>query len=164
MTVSPGTLLGQLFAAAGNPLHPTAAGFKTGHEPVHRSESGQCVAIEADQERWFCHSCQQGGDLIKAVMSLKGVSREDAEAYLRELTGETSKSDTSMRPKTSQATALVQLAEKPPRFSTTLLSRPTGASPSASTMRSGRHARPGFAGGSCANITSLTRRCRTRMR
>ena len=36
----------QLFAAAGNQLHPTATGFKTGHEPVHRSESGQWVAID----------------------------------------------------------------------------------------------------------------------
>jgi DNA polymerase I-like protein with 3'-5' exonuclease and polymerase domains len=112
MSVSTATLLAQLFAAGGNQIHPTATGFKTGHEPVHRSESGQCVAIDADKERWYGHSCQQGGDLIKAVMSLKGVSREDAEAYLRERTSETSKSDTSKRPKTSQATALVQLAEK----------------------------------------------------
>jgi hypothetical protein len=36
MTVSPGTLLAQLFAA-GNQLRATATGFKTGHEPVHRS-------------------------------------------------------------------------------------------------------------------------------
>src|SRR5262249_44568784 len=112
MTAPAATLLTQLFAAAGNPLHPTAAGFKTGHEPVHRSESGQCVAIDADKERWYCHSCQQGGDLIKAVMSLKGMSREDAEAHLRELTGATSASDTGTRHKLSQATALVQLAEK----------------------------------------------------
>jgi hypothetical protein len=37
MTVSPGTLLAQLLAAAGNQLHPTPTGFKTGHEPMHRS-------------------------------------------------------------------------------------------------------------------------------
>jgi DNA polymerase-1 len=113
MTVSPGTLLAQLFATGGNQIHPTATGFKTGHEPVHRSESGQCVAIDAEKVCWYCHSCHQGGDLLKAVMSLKGVSREDAEAYLRELTGETSTGgDTGTGHKTSQATTLVQLAEK----------------------------------------------------
>ncbi|MDQ3828985.1 MAG: hypothetical protein M3361_06690 [Candidatus Tectomicrobia bacterium] len=112
MSVPATTLLAQLFAAAGNQLRPTATGFKTGHEPVHRSASGQCVAIDADKARWYCHSCQQGGDLIKAAMSLKGVSREEAEAYLRELTGETSTGDMGPRPKTSQATTLVQLAEK----------------------------------------------------
>src|SRR5262245_26150534 len=116
MTMSTGRILAQLFAAAGNPLHPTATGFKTGHEPVHRSETGQYVAIDADQERWYCHSCHQGGDLIKAVMSLKGVPREDAETYVRELTSETTASDTGTRHKMSQATALVQLAEKAAAF------------------------------------------------
>jgi DNA polymerase-1 len=111
MTVSPGTPLAQLFAA-GNQLHPTATGFKTGHEPVHRSESGQCVTIDAEKACWYCHSCQQGGDLIKAVMSLKGVSYQDAEAFLRELTGKTIGSDSGTRSKVSQATALVQLAEQ----------------------------------------------------
>jgi hypothetical protein len=162
MTMSTGRMLAQLFAAAGNQLHPTATGFKTGHEPVHRSQGGQCMTIDADQARWYCHSCHQGGDLIKAVMSLKGVSREDAEAYLRELTSETSASDTGTRHKTSQATTLVQLAEKAAAFSTTPPSRPTRASPSASTPKSGPRARPDFGGGSSTNITSLTRRCRTR--
>jgi hypothetical protein len=105
MSVPPATLLAQLFAAEGNPLHPTATGFKTGHEPVHRSESGQCVAIDADRARWYCHSCHQGGDLIKAVMSLKGVRRADAETYLRDLTSETTASDTGTRHKMSQAAA-----------------------------------------------------------
>jgi hypothetical protein len=116
MTPSTGTLLAQLFAAAGNQLYPSATGFKTGHEPVHRSESGQCVTIDAAKERWYCHSCHQGGDLIKAVMSLKGVPREDAETYFRELTSETTASDTGTRDKMSQATALVQLAEQAAAF------------------------------------------------
>jgi DNA primase len=116
MTASPGTLLAQLFATAGNPLHPTATGFKTGHDPVHPSESGQCVAIDADKVRWYCHSCHQGGDLIKAVMSLKGVPPEDAETYFRRLTSETTASDTGTRHKLSQATALVQLAEQAAAF------------------------------------------------
>jgi hypothetical protein len=112
MTMSTGRMLAQLFAAGGNQIHPTATGFKTGHEPVHRSESGQCVAIDADKERWYCHSCQQGGDLIKAVMSLKGVPRAEAEAYLRTLTGETGCREKDTQPKISQATKLVQLAEQ----------------------------------------------------
>jgi hypothetical protein len=116
MTVSPGTLLAQLFAGAGNQLHPTSAGFKTGHEPVHRSESGQCVAIDADQAHWYCHSCHQGGDLLKAVMSLKGVCREEAEAYLGALTGETGSRGTDTQRKISQATKLVQLAEQAAAF------------------------------------------------
>jgi hypothetical protein len=37
MTAPAATLLAQLFAAEGNQIHPTATGFKTGHEPVHRS-------------------------------------------------------------------------------------------------------------------------------
>jgi hypothetical protein len=37
MSVPVATLLAQLFTAAGNQLYPTATGFKTGHEPVHRS-------------------------------------------------------------------------------------------------------------------------------
>jgi CHC2 zinc finger len=112
MTASPGTPLAQLFAAAGNQLHPTVTGFKTGHEPVHRSENGQCVTIDAEKACWYCHSCQQGGDLIKAVMSLKGVSHQDAQASLQELTGKTSGGDSGARSKVSQATALVQLTEQ----------------------------------------------------
>jgi hypothetical protein len=111
MTTSMGTLLAQVFAAAGNQLYPTASGFKTGHEPVHRSESGQCVTIDAEKACWYCHSCQQSGDLIKAVMSLKGVSQQEAEACLQELTGKTVRRDSGTRSKVSQATALVQLAE-----------------------------------------------------
>jgi hypothetical protein len=116
MSAPAATLLAQLFAAAGNQLHPTSAGFKTSHEPVHCSERGQCVAIDADKARWYCHSCHQGGDLIKAVMSLKGVSREEAEIFLQELTGKANPADTATRPKASQATALVQLAEKAAAF------------------------------------------------
>jgi hypothetical protein len=49
-------------------------------------------------------------------MSLKGVPRENAETYFRELTSETTASDTGTRHKMSQATALVQLAEQAATF------------------------------------------------
>jgi len=49
MTASLGTPIAQLFAAAGNQIHPTATGFRTDHEPVHRSESGLCVTIDAEK-------------------------------------------------------------------------------------------------------------------
>ena len=74
-------LLSRLFADAGNTLRPTATGFRCGHEPVHSSSSGECVHIDPAKGKWFCHSCQQGGGPIEALMSLQGVSRAEAEAY-----------------------------------------------------------------------------------
>jgi hypothetical protein len=74
--------LSQLFADAGNILRPTARGFKCGHEPVHKSTSSECVHIDPTKGKWFCHSCQQGGDVVAAVMSLRSVSRAEAEDYL----------------------------------------------------------------------------------
>jgi hypothetical protein len=117
MSVPAATLLAQLFATAGNPLHPTATGFKTGHEPVHPSESGQCVAIDADKVRWYCHSCHQGGDLIKAVMPLKGVPREDAETYFRELTSETTASVQARGTRCHRPPRWCSWRSRPPRFS-----------------------------------------------
>lgn len=35
-----GDFLAQLFATAGNTLHATPTGFRTGHEPLHTSSSG----------------------------------------------------------------------------------------------------------------------------
>jgi hypothetical protein len=108
MTAPAATLLAQLFASAGNPLHPTAAGFKTGHEPVHRSESRQCVAIDAQRETWYCHSCQQGGGILQALMSLRGMSHDEAEAGLKDLLGDDP--EKRAQAKVSQATELVKLA------------------------------------------------------
>lgn len=100
-------LLPKLFADAGNLLKPTAQGFQTAHEPVHASGSGSCVSINADKNVWFCHNCNQGGDALAAVMSLRGLSRGDARAYLRDTSGEDIPEKSS---KSSQATELVTLA------------------------------------------------------
>ncbi len=100
-------LLPRLFVDAGNALTPTPQGFKTGHEPVHRSQSGHCVTINDEKSTWHCHSCSQGGDVVQAAMSLKGLSREAAEALVT-AAGETTQN--KQRPH-SQATELVKLAE-----------------------------------------------------
>lgn len=105
----PVSLLPRLFAEAGNALKPTAHGFTTGHEPAHASSSGTCVRIDANKNVWFCHNCQQGGDVIAAVMSLRCLSREDASAYLRDTAGE---EVSDKKSKSSQATELVALAEQ----------------------------------------------------
>lgn len=101
------SLLPRLFADAGNRLSPTASGFKTGHEPVHASASGTCVSLDAEKAVWFCHSCNQGGGLVEAAMSLKGFSREEARTYLRDTAGEEVPDKKS---KPSQADLLVALA------------------------------------------------------
>jgi hypothetical protein len=105
------SLLAQIFAAEGNPLHATASGFRTGHEPVHASTSGTCVNLPMDQNHWHCFNCQQGGGPVEAIMSLKGVSRNEAEAHLRALSGEPGAGEEDARGKLSQATMLVRLAE-----------------------------------------------------
>jgi hypothetical protein len=102
------SLLPRLFADAGNRLNPTAQGFKTGHEPVHTSTSGSCITIDAQKDTWHCFSCDQGGGVDEAVMSLRGLSREEARTYLRDTAGE-EVSDT--KSKRSQATELVALAK-----------------------------------------------------
>jgi hypothetical protein len=100
-------LLPRLFAEAGNVLKATTTGFTTGHEPAHDSKSGTCVTIDATKETWHCFSCTRGGDAVAAAMSLRGLSREDARAYLASTYGET----VAEKPgKSSQATELVALA------------------------------------------------------
>jgi hypothetical protein len=81
-------LLAQLFAAAGNTLRPTPTGFRCGHEPVHNSSSGECVHIDPAKGLWYCHSCQQGGGVVEAVMSLQGLSRAEAEAVVQAQSGQ----------------------------------------------------------------------------
>jgi len=84
---SKSNLLAQIFAAEENLLHPTASGFRNGHEPVHSSASGTCMNTPAEENHYYCHNCQQGDGTVEAVMSLKGISREKAEAYLRAFFG-----------------------------------------------------------------------------
>jgi DNA polymerase I-like protein with 3'-5' exonuclease and polymerase domains len=100
-------ILPQLFADAGNTLHPTATGFRCGHEPVHNSSSGACVHIDPAKGTWFCHSCQQGGGPVEALVSLRGTSRQDAMAHLQEH-GDHDSGDASQ--KKTQAALLIETA------------------------------------------------------
>jgi hypothetical protein len=80
--------LSQLFADAGNTLRATATGFRSGHEPMHSSSSGACVSIDPAKGVWYCFSCQQGGGVLEAIMSLQGLSRVEAEALLQAQSGQ----------------------------------------------------------------------------
>lgn len=103
-------LLAQLFAEAGNALHPTPRDIRSGHEPVHRSESGTCVSIDpALPAQWYCHSWNKGGRDVEALMSLRGLSREQAEAELHARNGHPGGGE-ERRGRDSQATQLVALA------------------------------------------------------
>jgi hypothetical protein len=85
------SLCNRLFAMAGNPLHPTAQGFQCGHEPVHSSQSGTCVAIDATKDLWYCRSCHAGGGPVEAVMSVQGLSRTEATTIVQTMGGTISK-------------------------------------------------------------------------
>ena len=85
------SLCNRLFAMAGNTLHPTAQGFQCGHEPVHSSQSGTCVAIDATKDLWYCRSCHAGGGPVEAVMSVQGLSRTEATTIVQTMGGTISK-------------------------------------------------------------------------
>jgi DNA polymerase I-like protein with 3'-5' exonuclease and polymerase domains len=99
-------VLSQLFADAGNILRATATGFRSGHEPVHSSSSGECVHIDPAKGKWHCFSCQRGGGPVEALMSLQGVSRTEAEDDLRAHSGQ----DKVNVPKKTQAELLIASA------------------------------------------------------
>lgn len=44
--------------------------IRTGHEPVHGSSSGNCLAIWPDEGRWFCYGCNRGGDSLAYIVGL----------------------------------------------------------------------------------------------
>src|SRR5690349_14141102 len=89
--VTMSSLLAQIFARAGNRLHPTAMGFDTGHEPCHSSKSGRCVGLNATTDRWYCRSCHQSGGVVEALMALEGLSRAEAEAQAQAVGAATAK-------------------------------------------------------------------------
>jgi hypothetical protein len=80
--------LADLFATAGNRVYPRANGHQeSGHEPCHASKSGRCVEIDPARGYWWCRGCRQGGDAVRAVMSLNGVTYPVAVARLVEIWG-----------------------------------------------------------------------------
>ena len=86
-------ILVQLFTAAGNALKVGGAGFQCGHEPVHTSSSDTCVRIDADKGQWYCFSCQKGGGTVEALMSLRGITRHEAQAALKDQRGQSSQDE-----------------------------------------------------------------------
>jgi hypothetical protein len=79
----------KIFARNGNVLQLAPDGFKTGHQPIHSSKSGTCVAIDATKDVWYCSnpSCRMGGGSITAIMNLEGKSYAEAEAEVLALGG-----------------------------------------------------------------------------
>jgi hypothetical protein len=75
--------LAQMLEDAGNRLHDRGEGFwESGHEPVHSSRSGRCLWIDTNRSRWICRSCQESGDAVALVMSLRGLTHRQAIAWL----------------------------------------------------------------------------------
>ena len=83
------SLCAKIFARRGNTLSVTSEGYETGHEPVHRSSSGTCVKINDAKDVWHCTNpdCSAGGGSISALMSLEGLSYEEAEAQVQAMGG-----------------------------------------------------------------------------
>jgi len=84
----PPEALAAVFASAGNtPVYRADGSFRCGHEPVHGSRSGACLVGWPATGRWWCSSCRQGGDLVRAVQSLEGCRYAVAVARLYERYG-----------------------------------------------------------------------------
>lgn len=83
------SLCAKIFAKHGNTLRVTNEGYETGHEPVHRSSSGTCVKINDVKDLWHCTNpdCSAGGGSISALMSLEGLSYDEAEAQVQAMGG-----------------------------------------------------------------------------
>jgi CHC2 zinc finger len=85
---------------AHNTVQRKAAGkYVCGHEPLHRSRSGQCLVIWADEGRWWCSSCHRSGDAASWVMQVQGVTYPQAAAYLCERFGPPAGQSAAPRPR-----------------------------------------------------------------
>lgn len=69
--------------AAVGPLHSRRNGTLVGPCLWHNSRSGQCLVVWPAQARWWCSSCQRGGDLIQFVALRDGIDRGTARRQLR---------------------------------------------------------------------------------
>src|SRR5688572_28305141 len=112
-TSHPAIIIARIFAESGNALKDTAKGFECGHEPVHPSKSGTCVKIDSEKSLWYCTNCESGGDVVRALMSLRGISRDEAETQLREISGG---EDEAGSGRESQADHLANIAKSRPLF------------------------------------------------
>jgi AAA domain len=84
MATRPLTTLAQIFQEAGNTLIDKSPGYRTTHQPIHESESGESLHINTETGYWRCWSCEQHGGLVSAVKSLYKLEVKDAETWLRE--------------------------------------------------------------------------------
>jgi hypothetical protein len=72
-----------LFEAAGNRLYLRGNGVtECGHEPLHTSKGGRCVAINPTTGLWWCRGCRRGGDAVTLVMDLEGCTAKEARSRL----------------------------------------------------------------------------------
>ena len=80
--------IGDLFAEQGNHVDRRSNGMlESGHEPLHSSRGGRCVAIYVDEGRWWCRSCRRSGDAAAYVADVLGCSYVEAAARLAERYG-----------------------------------------------------------------------------
>jgi hypothetical protein len=56
--------------------------YVTGHEPLHRSRSGQCLVVWVDAGRWWCSSCGKRCDAVTWVMQTQDLTFPGATAQL----------------------------------------------------------------------------------
>jgi len=53
------------------------------HTIKHASKSGTCLVVWPSEGRWHCSSCQEGGDAADWLISVEGITREEAARRLR---------------------------------------------------------------------------------
>jgi hypothetical protein len=57
--------------------------YFTGRCPFHDERHGNALIVYSDQRRWFCYGkCRRGGDIIRALSLLDGVSESEAATKL----------------------------------------------------------------------------------
>jgi hypothetical protein len=99
-----------LFEAAGNRLFKRGNGVvECGHEPMHGSRGGRCVALDPKAGLWWCRSCRRGGDAATFVMDRTGCSAAEAATELTDRYGPPSNASSSPRPSSRRRIAAVTI-------------------------------------------------------
>jgi CHC2 zinc finger len=53
--------------------------------PWHTSKSGRCLAVYRNGTRWYCRSCGRGGDAVKWLSMIDGITVQEARRRLDHL-------------------------------------------------------------------------------
>lgn len=77
-----GDALVSLYIRRVGPLTPKGVGKLVGSCPWHSSRSGACLIVWPAEGRWWCSSCRRGGDAIRLLALLEGISVHDARRRL----------------------------------------------------------------------------------